>query len=154
ATQAEREFVEASLRARIRLRLCRIGVRDQIQTSFEVVEYGHLLAEHQQHIRDAELIRAVPMLELGLDVADAFETEVADQAAAEFRHVRQLRHTELRTQTLDLGQRIGDAALLGRVAELLDAEPAPVQFVYFATGQADDRIAPPGFAAFDRFEQV
>ena len=45
-------------------------------------------------------------------------------------------------------------AFLDDDAVVLDAEPVPAQFVYFAARQADDRMAAPGLAAGDRFEQV
>jgi hypothetical protein len=62
-------------------------MHDQVQAA-EVVEHGNLVAEHQQHVGNAQFVRAVPVRKLLLDVTDTLETEIANQAAAELRQAR------------------------------------------------------------------
>jgi len=126
AAQAKRQFVESAQCARISLRLSRVGVHDQVEAPLEVVEHGDFVAQHQQHVRDAELVGPVPARQFRLDIADRLEAEVTDQAAAEIRHLRQLRHLEGAADHFDFGERIGQLAFLDGDAVLLDGEPVAV----------------------------
>src|SRR5690606_33950191 len=68
--------------------------------------------------------------------------------------VRQLGDAERGADRLDRGKRIVQLARLDRLAEILDAQAVPAQRVHAPARQADDRVAPPVLATFDRFEQV
>ena len=153
AAQTERQFIEPPLRARVRLRLRGIGVHDQIKPAFEIVEHRDFFAEHQQYIGQAQPIGAIDG-EFAFDVRDRFEAEIADESAAEFRQIRYMRHAKSRADRIDFAERIGEFAAFGHRAEFFDGQFASMQFVDAFAGQADDRMASPVFAAFDRFEQV
>ncbi len=128
-------------------------MHDQVQPALEVVEYRHFLGQHQQHVGRAQLVGAIPLRQPRLDVANRLEAEVADQAAAKCGQLRQARHVVLRAQVFDFREWVVEMAALGDLAGVLHFELMPAQAVYAFRREADDRIAPPGGAALDRFEQ-
>ena len=155
--QAIHQLVEPAARARVGLRLGRIGVHDQIQPALEVVEHRHFFRQQQEGVGRAELIGLALAVEIGearFDPADALETEITDQAAGEHRQFRQARHLVLRAQAVDFGQRVGELARFHRFAVFAHGEGVAAELEGAARRQADDGIAAPGFAAFHRFEQI
>ncbi len=92
--------------------------------------------------------------ELALDPCDRLEAEVADEAAGECRQPGNLRHLVRLADALDLGERIVELAQLDDFAELFDRQRAATQRVDAPAWQADDRMAAPVLAAFDRFEEI
>ena len=152
--QAEGQLIETSAGLCIGLRLHRIRMHDQVQATLEVVEDRHFLAEHEQGIRRAELIRLVDAGKARLDPADGLEAEITDQAAGKRRHVGQYRYTELPAQCIDFRQRIGQLARLDDFAKFLDAEGMSAQRIHAPARQADDRMASPVLATLHRFKQI
>ena len=152
--QAMRQRVQPAVGARPCLRLARVGVDDQVQPALEVVEHRQLVAEHQQDVGRAQLVRLRVRAQARLDVFDALEAEPADQAAGEAGQAIELRHLVQRAQAFDFGQRVFDLTAFHDFAVFANFERMATEFVHPPRRQADDRIAAEAFAALHRFEQV
>jgi hypothetical protein len=152
--QAVDQLVQPAQRARVRLRLGRIGMHDQVQPALEVVEHRQLFGEHQEGVGRAELVGLVATGQARLDVADRFEAEVADQAAGEGRQAGDARHLVRGAQLFHLGQWIDEFARGHDLAVRARLQHVAAEGVGQPRRQADDRVAPPGLTALHRFEQV
>ena len=157
--QPVHQLVEPTPRFRIRLRLGRIGVHDQIQAALEVVEHRDFLAQHQQRVGRTELVGLLDtflhrLAQARLDPADRLEAEVADQSTCERRQFGHARYAELRAQQLDFCKWICELAGFDHLAVLADFQRVVAECIDAFRRQPDDRIAPPGLATFDRLEQI
>lgn len=130
------------------------SVHDQRQPALAVVEDRQFLGAQQHDFRCAELVGTVVPRQLVFDVGQRLKGEIADPAAGEGGQTFLHRHLLAVDQGLDFGQRVGDLALLDTDA-IEQAPPLPAAHLdALARRQADDRIAPPGVAAFNRFQQI
>jgi len=141
--------------ARVRLRLARVGVDDQVDAAGEVVDDRHFFRQQQQDVRHAEVVR-LRMRELLLDHAHDVVAEVPREAAGEARQSRSLRDLELPGEALDGRQRIA-LDRLDHVTVFDDFRHRPA-FANEGTDrrarrQADEGIAAEAFAAHHRLEQ-
>ena len=152
--QAVNQFIQASHRARMRLWLGRVCMDDEVQAALEVVEYGEFFRQHQEGIGCAELIRLVAASQARLDVADRFETEIADQPAGEGRQAGHARHAEAFAQAVHFGQGVGEFPRFDQLAVHPCFHRVAAEGEGARGRQADDGIAAPGLAALHRFEQV
>jgi hypothetical protein len=127
--------------------LRRIGVDNEVCRAGEVVEHEHLVREHEQDVRRPELIRRAARCQAWLHVAHHVVGKKAHQAAVKHGQGGQRRRAQAGLQCFYFTQGVIDlaAVLDGAVVPGLQA-PAE-HLVHAATGHADDRIAPPLFAA-------
>jgi len=151
--------IQSALGAGPGLRLGRVGVDDEVQAALEVVEHRHFFAQHEEDVGRVELIGQHAAVgqragQTRLDVTDALEAEVADQAAGERRQAVDFGHRVGGAQTFDLAQRVGHVAGFDQLAEVAHFQAVAAEGVAAPCRQADDRMPAPGLAAFNGLEQI
>ena len=148
------ECVQAPVGLRPGLRRARVGVHDQIQAAFQIVEHRQLIAAHQQDVGRAQFVGLGVGLQARLDVLDAFEAKPSHQSAIEARQATQLWHFVRSAQTFDFGQRVGHLTGFHHVAMLAHRQRVPTKLIHRARRQANDGIAAKTLAALHRFKQI
>ena len=136
------------------LRPRRVGIDDDADGAGQVVEHQHLLRQHQQDVRIAQLVRWRPALQLRLYVAHAVIAKIAHQTTVEDGQFRLRGHPEAALKRLHKGQGILDLVGLGDLAIDQDLHPVVMHPQQGAAGQTDDRVAAPLLTALDRLEEV
>ncbi len=118
-----------------------------MQLAGKVIEYHHLIGNHQQDIRVAQWIGIDRSCQSRLHIAHTVITEIAHQTAVEARQPGNVRHPVTGLELLDEGQRILALMLLGEDAIDLDPGSTTLHLEHGTGRQADDGVTPPFLAA-------
>ncbi len=130
-SQTMRQSIETALRFGIRLWLIWIGVHDQIQAAFQIIEHGELFAQHQQNIGCPEFVfLVIAGSKPRLDIGNAFKTEIAHQTTRERGQCGNFRHAKTFTQCIDFLERIFQMYRVDVFAVFVDLHVVAIQTEY------------------------